>query len=81
MGQQIRFYTEEHVERARNEERVIFTQDDDFLPLHSAGVDHNGIVYAPQQTPIGDIIRGLMLTYQVLDGEDMLGHTEYLFKS
>ncbi len=69
---------EEHVQRARAEGRVIFTQDDDFLRLHAAGADHAGIVYAPQQTSIGDIIRGLMLVYQVLDMEEMLGHVEYL---
>ncbi len=58
-----------HVERARVENRVIFTQDDDFLRLHAAGIDHAGIVYTPQGTSIGDIIRGLMLIYQVLDKE------------
>jgi predicted nuclease of predicted toxin-antitoxin system len=41
---------EEHLKRARNEDRVIFTQDDDFLRLHAAGADHAGIVYASQQT-------------------------------
>src|SRR5436305_42456 len=60
---------EEHVQRARNEDRVIFTQDDDFLRLHTAGIDHSGIIYARQQTPLGDIIRGIMLIYQVLDNE------------
>lgn len=69
---------ETHVERARAEGRVIFTQDDDFLRLHAAGTDHAGIVYTPQGTSIGDIIRGLMLIYQVLDTEDMRGHVEYL---
>lgn len=45
---------EDHLERARNEERVIFTQDDDFLRMHAAGTSHAGIVYAPQQTAIGE---------------------------
>ena len=44
---------EEHLKRARDEGRVIFTQDDDFLRFHAAGTDHAGIVYAPQQTSIG----------------------------
>ncbi len=69
---------EEHLRRARNEGRVIFTQDDDFLRLHAAGVDHRGIVYVSQQTPVSDIIRGLMLIHQVLDAEDMHGQIEFL---
>ena len=38
---------EEHLKRALNEDRVIFTQDDDFLRLHAAGADHARIVYPP----------------------------------
>lgn len=69
---------EEHLKRAKDEGRVIFTQDDDFLRLHAIGACHAGIVYLHQQTSIGDIIRRLMLIYQVLDAEDMHGHVEYL---
>jgi hypothetical protein len=66
------------LERARAEGRVIFIQDDDFLRLHAAGVEHAGIGYAQQGTSVGDIIRGLMLIYQLLDADDMKGHVEYL---
>jgi len=69
---------EEHLGRARAEGRVLFTQDDDFLRLHAAAADHAGIVYAPQPTSVGDIIFGLMLVYQTLDADDMLGQLEYL---
>ena len=69
---------EEHLARAQTEGRVLFTQDDDFLRLHAAGVEHTGIAYAPQGTSVDDIIRGLMLVYQVLEAEDMKGHVEYL---
>lgn len=54
---------QDHLAFARTEKRVIFTQDDDFLRLHTTGIDHMGIVYAPQQTPIRKIIYGLMLIY------------------
>ena len=67
-----------HMDRARTEGRVIFTQDEDFLRLHAAGAQHAGIVYAPQGTSIGDIIRGLMLIYQILDAEEMVDHVEFL---
>jgi hypothetical protein len=64
--------------RALAEERVIFTQDDDFLRLHAAGAKHAGIAYAPQQTSVGEIIRGLMPIYQVLEADDMKGRVEFL---
>jgi uncharacterized protein with PIN domain len=69
---------DEHLKRARDEGRVIFTQDDDFLRLHAAGKSHGGIVYSPQQTSIGDMIRGLILIHQILDAEDMQGHVEHV---
>lgn len=69
---------EEHLAPAASQSRVIFTQDDDFIRLHGRGIKHAGIVYAHQQTPVGDIIRGLMLIYQVLDVSDMQNHVEFL---
>jgi uncharacterized protein with PIN domain len=69
---------EEHLARARSEDRVVFTQDVDFLRLASSGVRHAGIAYAPQQTPVGEVVRGLMLIYQVMDAAEMLDHVEYL---
>lgn len=69
---------EEHIALAKREGRVIFTQDDDFLRLHSKGIKHSGIVYAHQRTPIGDIVRGLMLICQILESDDMESHLEFL---
>lgn len=69
---------EEHIAFAMKERRVIFTQDEDFLKLHSKGVKHSGIVYAHQRTPIGHIVRGLMLIYQVLEPDEMKDHLEFL---
>lgn len=63
---------------ARETERVIFTQDDDFLRLAAIVPDHRGIVYTSQENTVGEIIRGLMLIYQVLEAEEMAGHVEYL---
>lgn len=69
---------EEHLAFAHTEERVVFTQDEDFLRLHASGAEHAGIVYAPQQTAIGEMIYGLMLVAEVLDLEEMKGHLEFL---
>ena len=69
---------EEHLRRAREEGRVIFSQDDDFLRLAAMGADHAGIVYANQKSAIGEIISGLMLIHWVLEADEMIGHVKYL---
>lgn len=69
---------EEHLAQAATQGRVIFTQDADFLRLHTKGRSHAGIFCAHQQTPIGDVIRGLMLIYRVLEPRDMHNHVEFL---
>jgi hypothetical protein len=69
---------EQHVTFARTTGRVIVTQDADFLRLHAAGHAHAGIVYAPQQTPIGAMVRGLMLIHDVLTPAEMVNHVEFL---
>lgn len=63
---------------ARKASRVLFTQDADFLRLHASGAEHAGIVYASQQTNIGEIVRGLTLVCGLLNPEDMEGHVEFL---
>jgi predicted nuclease of predicted toxin-antitoxin system len=59
--------------------RVIFTQDDDFLRLHQVGVAHASIVYRRQSTrSIGEILRGLVLIWELLEPEEMFGRVEFL---
>ena len=41
---------------AMDADRVIFTQDDDFLHLAATVSDHRGIVYTSQENKVGDII-------------------------
>ncbi|MEM1116663.1 MAG: DUF5615 family PIN-like protein [Bacteroidota bacterium] len=69
---------DDHLDFARREGLVVFTQDADFLRLASAGAEHAGIVYAPQGTSVGDVVRGLLLVAHVLTAEEMVGHVEYL---
>ena len=61
------------------EQRVLFTQDRDFLRMHAAGATHAGIAYCAQQkTSVGDIIRHLALMHDCLDEEEVAGQVEFL---
>jgi predicted nuclease of predicted toxin-antitoxin system len=67
-----------HIAYALAEDRVIFTQDHDFLRHHHAGVTHAGIVYSKQGSrSIGEIVRYLKLMHDCLDEADMAGQLEY----
>ena len=68
----------EHLSFASRQGRIIFTHDVDFLRLHAQGMEHSGIVYTRQRTPVGSVIRGLMLINQVLEPDDMKNHLEFL---
>ena len=64
---------------ALSQERVIFTQDADFLRLHQAGADHAGIAYCQQGSrSIGEILRGLILIWELLEPEDIRGRVEFI---
>ena len=70
---------EDHIAFAVAEGRVVLTKDADFLRLHAAGVEHLGIVYVPPgQVSLGQMIRGLILIWEVYEPEDMIGHVERL---
>lgn len=68
----------QHLKRATQEGRVIVTQDADFLRLHAAGESHRGIVYAPQQMSVREILRSLKLIHDLLTPEEMVQHIEFL---
>ena len=68
----------EHLAHAAATARVLVTQDADFLRLHAGGVPHAGIAFAPQGTPIRQIVRGLLEIFNFLDGQDMVGQIEFL---
>jgi predicted nuclease of predicted toxin-antitoxin system len=70
---------EEQAAYARSCGRVIFTQDRDFLRIHASGTSHPGIAYCEKDTrTIGQIIRGLVDIWEILDPEDMVDHVEYI---
>jgi predicted nuclease of predicted toxin-antitoxin system len=60
--------------------RAIFTQDKDFLKLAGQeGTKHHGILFCRQQTrSVGEIIRGLMLVWEVYEAEELKNKVEYL---
>ena len=64
---------------AEAQRRVIVTDDADFLRLTAANAAHPGIVICRRQVlSIREIIRGLILIYEVLTPEEMLGRVEFL---
>jgi predicted nuclease of predicted toxin-antitoxin system len=70
---------EQHVEFALREDRVIFTNDADFLRLDAAAIDHPGIAFCARGTrTIGYIIRRLCLMHDCLESDEMRGRVEYL---
>ena len=49
------------------------------MRTHAAGQAHPGIAYCHQQTrSIGEIIRGLVLIWEVFEPEEMQNRVEYL---
>ncbi len=68
----------QHLQFAVEQERTIVTQDRDFLRLNARGTTHAGIAYAPQDTPTGKMVSGLMLIHEVLTQEEMKNHVEFL---
>lgn len=68
-----------HIAFALSAGRVIVTQDDDYLILHSQRVRHAGIAYCHQHArTVGQIISTLVLMWQVLDPHEMDNRVEYL---
>jgi len=70
---------ENHIAFSLHENRVIFTNDRDFLRMAAAGVQHAGIVYCPaSDSRIGEVIRYLALMNECLAPDELLNHVEYL---
>ena len=70
---------EEQLTFARREKRVLVTQDADFLRLHRRGVPHAGIAYYdPGSRTIGQLVRRLVLIYELLQPKEMESHVEFI---
>lgn len=69
----------EQIAYALIHDRVIFTQDDDFLVLASAGAQHAGIVYCHQNArSIGQIIQALELVWQIYELDEIKSRVEFI---
>ncbi|HLR24615.1 MAG TPA: DUF5615 family PIN-like protein [Fodinibius sp.] len=69
---------EEHFTFARQQGRAIVTHDTDFLRLAASSSDHSGVVYAPQEQTIGEMVRKASLIARIITQEEMRGHVEYI---
>ena len=69
----------EILQTARQQERVIYTNDTDFLRHHATGVDHSGIIYHHTlDYSVGEAIRRVSRTCAALTSETMVGRVEFL---
>lgn len=61
------------------ENRVVLTHDTDFLRLHATGAAHAGIAFSHKDVVgIGEIIKRLVLIWEVYEPQEMANRVEYL---
>ena len=69
----------EHLAFALSDGHMVFSEDDDFLVLAAAGIEHAGIAYCKQNTrSIGHIIRALTLIWEVYEPHEMKDRIEFI---
>jgi len=60
-------------------ERLGMSPDEIVYHYPSISITHAGIAYCPQQSKsIGQIIRGLLLIWEILEPEEMYNHIEFI---
>ena len=68
-----------HLDFGREQGRVVVTSDEDFLVLDSNRYPHAGIgYYRKGSRTIGQVIRHLVLMWEVFEPSDMENHVEFL---
>lgn len=68
-----------HWQLVNDEQRVLVTNDSDFLIFHAQGRPHRGIAYCHQQSrTIGQMIHTLELIWIMLDPTEMNNRVEFL---
>jgi hypothetical protein len=67
------------LDAARQQSRVVYTNDTDFLRLHATGIQHSGILYHHiLDYSIGEAIRVVALACEVLSIDEMRNRVEFL---
>jgi predicted nuclease of predicted toxin-antitoxin system len=75
----LRASDEQQLAYAVSQVRVIVTQDTDFLRIVAAGKETPGVAfYSAENRPIGQVIRDLLLIWEVYEPEEMRNHVEFL---
>ena len=70
----------EHLQRATDMERVVCTEDDDFLSLAASGTAHAGIIKGVQDKhATGDWVKYLRLVHSVYTAEELRNSVSYVF--
>lgn len=70
---------DDQIAYALSENRVIFTQDEDFLVSAAAGAAHAGIVYCHQNTrSIGQMVRAIELIWEFYEPDEMRNRVEFI---
>lgn len=70
---------EQHMAFALREKRVIVTQDAGFIDRIKKGEKNCGVAFCEQGSRgIGEMISALVLIFQVLEPDEMIGHVEYM---
>jgi hypothetical protein len=69
----------EQIAFAVSQKRLLITHDDDFVVLHSRGINHAGIAYCDQKSrSIGEILNTLILIWEILEPEEVSNQLEFL---
>jgi predicted nuclease of predicted toxin-antitoxin system len=70
---------DEHLDFAMREQRVVFTNDDDFLIIAAAGRAHAGVMYCEADSrSIGYLIDTLTFFSDELEPDEMMNRVEYI---
>ena len=64
---------------ARAQNRVIITEDADFLRMTAGGQESPGIIFVPSEhRSIGRVIRNVLLIWEVCEADEMRSRVEFI---